>query len=211
MTNRRKRKFAAVWTAILLVLIMTLTGYAKTRSAYSLIGASDEGAYVNRFFGYQLEALDGFRFQSDEELVKSGEVPADLLEDESALRKKLEAGEVYVIAYAETKNYDSINIVVGDSGKGADETDRLIDEDSLNAAKTALENSGFKVDRISIDREYIAGKLRYVLNTKATIRDLTLYQKQVILAKNGFYLCITAASVGDDKMEQIFEKLSAVS
>ena len=211
MTNRRKRIFAAVWTAILLVLTMTLTGYAKTRSAYSLIGASDEGAYVNRFFGYQLEALDGFCFQSDEELVKSGEIPADLLEDESALRKKLEAGEVYVIAYAETKNYDSINIVVGDSGKGADETDRLIDEDSLNAAKTALEDSGFKVDRISIDREYIAGKLRYVLNTKATIRDLTLYQKQVILAKNGFYLCITAASVGDDKMEQIFEKLSAVS
>ncbi|MDT3844712.1 MAG: hypothetical protein LIV11_09070 [Bacillota bacterium] len=211
MTNRRKRIFAAVWTAILLVLTMTLTGYAKTRSAYSLIGASDEGAYVNRFFGYQLEALDGFRFQNDEELVKSGEIPADLLEDESALRKKLEAGEVYVIAYAETKNYDSINIVVGDSGKGADETDRLIDEDSLNAAKTALEDSGFKVDRISIDREYIAGKLRYVLNTKATIRDLTLYQKQVILAKNGFYLCITAASVGDDKMEQIFEKLSAVS
>lgn len=216
-----RKKITIVLAAALFLCALPVTAYAKTGSKTTTktnsasktsktdfsLGETQKNKYVNEYFGYSFSAPAGYTFYDEKALAETNEVTVDVMKDDISLKKLIDAEASIIVAYAEGENeYDNVNIGIA---IGEDfENEKKLYEDSKDYLKEQLEESGFTVKTTKVLSKKVAGEDHYIMSILAEISGITMYQKQMTVAKGDYIMFITATTFDEDGTDELLEKIA---
>ena len=199
--------------ALLLALALCLTvcsALAETAAVSEIMGTVNGTAYENGILGIRCD-FPGWTFLSSEEILQRVNISKEML-SEGAQALLETNGPVTVMMAVSSDQLQNTNITVQNAGVSEAEFEaygaKNILEGVAGEIGPAYANSGITGFEYEIVDFSFAGKTIPCLNMKAVVNGVTIYQKQVVMCRNGYVFYITASTYLNDTTADVLGQFS---
>ncbi len=185
----------------------------------TILGNTTTTTYTNSYYGIKFTAPnENWYIATDSELAQVMGMATSTIDDEAILETLQNSGfvmDLYALDTSESESsiiFDNINITIEDIGKmyGVLMSEQELAESTLEASKQTLQAQGWTDIEMEITEAVFAGIPRVCMESSSTKDGTTMYQKQVYLKKESYIACVTVASFGDDRTDQMLAAFTSL-
>lgn len=214
-----KKLLCAVLTLCMLFTLTPCAAFAQAEeiSAGKMLGTVDKHHYTNEALGIQAKVPEDWQLLGKEEAMRLMYAGFDMLEaDKDWFAEQLEKNTAVFDFFASAldNSGDNINIQIQKNQLNALQRavateDKVIDA-SIEDLEKSLAESGM-MENIVLEKDTInfAGKEHGCINVSATIQDVPIYERMVVLIKGNYLGFITSFSLDEDAVTKNLDMFRA--
>lgn len=202
--------------ALFMMVFMThaFSLYAQGKFDY---GKVDKGVYKNKYFDLEITLPDQWVIQDKEQLKQITDRGKELLSDDKAVHKALDAAAVntaYLITLFKYEmgspvDFNPSFVALAENMKAMPGVKTGKDY-LFHATKLLLASDlNYKIDD-EVEQKQIGSKEFYVLNLMLTVNDKTIYQEYITTIVNGFALSFLLCYDNDDDKQMLFAVIDKI-
>lgn len=214
-----KKLLCIVLTLCMLFAFAPCTAFAQSDevSAEEMLGTVDKNHYTNKALGIQADVPEDWQLFGTEEAMRLMYAGFDMLEaDKEWFAEQLEKNTAVFdfFASAMDNSGDNINIQVQKNQLNALQravvTEDKVIEASIEDLEKSLAESGM-MENIVLEKDTIifAGKEHGCVNVSATIQDVPVYERMVVLLKGNYLGYVTSFSLDEDTVTKNLDMFKA--
>ena len=182
----------------------------------SILGKTTATTYSNSYFAVKYTSPgENWYIANQKEIGNIMGLTSSSINSEEILKILEDSGFVMDFYAMDSKSADSskidnINITIEDIGKmyGVLLSEKDLADSSLSASKKALESQGWTNVNMEVAETVFCGVPRVCTVSSAESGKTKMFQKQVYLKKESFLACVTVASFGSDKTDEMLKAFS---
>nr|MCR4932850.1 hypothetical protein [Lachnospiraceae bacterium] len=194
----------------------------ETEEDVDITGTIDGNVYTNEFFGFKVEAAEGYTFADDNLKETIGDVAQEKIEGtDTALGKlasqKVKAGGQVVDFYlADSTFLNTMNLTMSYLGSSSitQESMESVMSIMLPSLKETYEQMGFSDLTCEMSTTTVMGKETpcIVLQGKGESEGITfdMYVNQAFMVKDGYMACFTAGAALEDHTGDLLAMISSL-
>ncbi|MBP5599871.1 MAG: hypothetical protein J6X48_06330 [Lachnospiraceae bacterium] len=187
-----------------------------------ITGTIDGNVYTNEFFGFKVEAAEGYTFADDNLKDTIGDVAQEKIEGTDTALGKLasqkvkEGGQVVDFYLADSTFLNTLNLTMSYLGSSSinQESMESIMSIMLPSLKETYEQMGFSDLTCEMSTTTVMGKDTpcIVLQGKGESEGITfdMYINQAFMVKDGYMACFTAGTALEDHRDDLLAMISSL-
>ena len=193
-----------------------------TEEDVDITGTIDGNVYTNEFFGFKVEAAEGYTFADDNLKDTIGDVAQEKIEGTDTALGKLasqkvkEGGQVVDFYLADSSFLNTLNLTMSYLGSSSitQESMESIMSIMLPSLKETYEQMGFSDLTCEMSTTTVMGKETpcIVLQGKGESEGITfdMYINQAFMVKDGYMACFTAGTALEDHRDDLLAMITSL-